>query len=239
MNLIDTHFHLDNYRNHPNIYRQINDLQQYTLCVTNTPEIYYSCKNLYAETRYLKFALGFNPQMIKEYPFSRNNFLKLLDTTKYIGEVGLDFSKDFINCKNEQKEAFDFICKASSQKNKLLTVHSRKAEEETLSILMENKVQNAIIHWYTGPLDTLEKMIAQGYYFSVNASMCESRKEIVKSIPVDRLLIESDGPFTKVDGRKYVPVSLSKVYKSVADLIPNKNLPEIVWSNFRTLLNKL
>lgn len=56
MQLIDTHFHLDYYRNHKYWYDQINKLQQYTLCVTNSPEVYRSCRELYPETKYIKFA---------------------------------------------------------------------------------------------------------------------------------------------------------------------------------------
>ena len=58
MRLIDTHFHLDFYREHRYWYDQINAMKQYTLCVTNSPEIYCACKKLYSETRYIKFALG-------------------------------------------------------------------------------------------------------------------------------------------------------------------------------------
>lgn len=64
MDLIDTHFHLDFYRDHKYWYDYINQNRQYTLCVTNSPGVYHSCKRLYPETKYLKFALGFNPKSI-------------------------------------------------------------------------------------------------------------------------------------------------------------------------------
>ena len=49
--MIDVHFHLDFYKNHEAIYEMINKLEQYTLCMTNSPGVYLSCKNLYAETK--------------------------------------------------------------------------------------------------------------------------------------------------------------------------------------------
>ena len=60
--LIDTHFHLDYYKEHQKIYDGINERKQYTLCMTNSPGVYISCKRIYPETKYLKFALGFHPQ---------------------------------------------------------------------------------------------------------------------------------------------------------------------------------
>ena len=56
--LIDTHFHLDYYKEHQKIYDGINERKQYTLCMTNSPGVYISCKRIYPETKYLKFALG-------------------------------------------------------------------------------------------------------------------------------------------------------------------------------------
>ena len=49
--LIDTHFHLDYYRNHAQLYKTINNLEQYTLCMTNSPGVFVSCKKIYRETK--------------------------------------------------------------------------------------------------------------------------------------------------------------------------------------------
>ena len=138
MKLIDTHFHLDFYRDHKFWYDRINELEQYTLCVTNSPEIYHSCKRLYPETKYVKFALGYNPQVSANTPFNKRLFLSQLGSTKYIGEVGLDYSAKNINSKAIQIEAFDFICQNAASHNKILSVHSRMAEKETLDILIND-----------------------------------------------------------------------------------------------------
>ena len=92
MQLIDTHFHLDYYENHKYWYDRINELKQYTLCVTNSPGVFHSCKRLYKETKYIKFALGYNPQQSVDEPFQQELFLHEIQGTDYIGEVGLDFS---------------------------------------------------------------------------------------------------------------------------------------------------
>lgn len=238
MKLIDTHFHLDFYRDHKFWYDRINELEQYTLCVTNSPEIFYSCKRLYPETRYIKFALGYNPQISVNMPFNKRLFLSQLHSTKYIGEVGLDYSAKNITSKATQTEAFDFICRNASKYNKVLSVHSRKAEKDTLEILTRNKVHRAIIHWYTGDLETLKLYVQAGYYFSVNANMCATSKgqSIIKHIPIDKLLVESDGPFTKVSSRRYTPTGLIQTYCCLANLLGIYDLENVVFNNVNRLL---
>ena len=241
MKLIDTHFHLDFYRDHKIWYDQINELQQHTLCVTNSPEIYISCKKLYPETRYVKFALGYNPQICTSTPLNKKLFFSQLSSTKYIGEVGLDFSSKNLCSKAAQIEAFDYICHNAAMYNKLLSLHSRKAEKDTLAILMRNGVKRAIVHWYTGDLETLELFIEAGYYFSINANMCVTSKgqSIIRRIPLDKILIESDGPFTKVCGSKYTPADLSKTYLMLADLLGCPDIQNIVFENFHRLLTTI
>lgn len=238
MKLIDAHFHLDFYRDHQFWYNQINAMKQYTLCVTNSPEIYFSCKKLYPETRYVKFALGYNPQISTSTPLNKQLFLSQLGSTKYIGEVGLDYSAKNVSSKGIQVEAFDFICHNAAKYNKVLSVHSRKAEKDTLDILTRNKVQRAIIHWYTGDLETLQLFIQKGYYFSVNTNMCATAKgqSIIRQIPLERILVESDGPFTKVDTQKFTPVNLHQVYTMLSTATGIPHFDKLVYDNFNSLL---
>lgn len=238
MKLIDTHFHLDHYSNHEYWYREINKLEQYTLCVTNTPEIYYSCKKIYPESKFIKFALGFNPQQIQVVNFNKRLFLYQMSTTKYIGEVGLDFSKKYIDTKNKQMEVFDFICKESAVNHKILSVHVRNSEKEAFDIMKKNNVTKAIIHWYSGSIKMMQQYIDAGYYFSVNANMCKTNtgKNIISAIPIDRLLVESDGPFTKIEFRKYNPTDLGKTYDLINSIIKEKNFEHIIYDNFNSLL---
>lgn len=238
MRLIDTHFHLDFYRDHHHWYEQTNTLKQYTLCVTNSPEIYYSCKKLYPETQYIKFALGYNPQVCSEIVLNKRMFLSELSKTKYIGEVGLDFSSKHIGTKMKQVDAFEFICRSVADSGKLLTVHSRNAEKDTFDIMARNGIKRAIIHWYTGDLENMQKFIGAGYYFSVNSNMCTTSKgrRIISKIPLDKLLVESDGPFTKVGTHKYTPINLRDVYSILATTISTRNVENIVYENFNRLL---
>ncbi|MBQ9070195.1 MAG: TatD family hydrolase [Clostridia bacterium] len=240
MRLIDSHFHLDYYKNHSYWYSKINELQQYTLCVTNSPEIFHSCRRMYPETEYVRFALGYNPKSIFSVPFSRNAFMHELNYARYIGEVGLDFSKQFVETKTKQLEIFDYICHISSSFGKVMSIHLKKSEMEALEILERNNIKKAILHWYSGNDALIEKFVEIGCYFSVNGSMCASSsgQKIISQIPTQRLLIESDGPFSKVSSARYTPVMLGDVYAQVESITKCLNLKEVVYNNFATLLKK-
>lgn len=238
--LIDTHFHLDFYKNHKEIYKQINDLGQYTLCVTNSPEVYLSCTKLYKETKYLKFAVGYNPKTIYEQPFDKTLFTYALKTSSYIGEVGLDFSRKYYSARELQIKIFSQIAEIASKENKLLSIHSFMAEKDVLNILEKNRVENSIVHWYSGDKNLIKRFIDLGCYFSINNKMVETPNgcAIVNEIPLGRILIESDGPFTFVKGRKFGPSLLNTSYELIADELKLKNLRDIVYDNFKGLLEK-
>ena len=236
--LIDTHFHLDFYQNHNEIYKIINDKKQYTLCMTNSPGVFLSCKNLYPETKYLKFALGFHPlnTSLKDEDF--NHFIRMAKNVNYIGEVGLDFKSNKALDVDKQLYYFDKIVELCANENKLFSVHVKGAEKELVEIISKYKPSKCIVHWYGGSTKYLQDLIKLGCYFSFNANMTINTRVLqkVKLIPNDRILIESDGPFSKVNGKKYHPNFLIDIYKSIAIARNNKDLINQVYKNFKTIL---
>ncbi len=232
-NLIDTHFHLDFYKNHKQIYKDINNLQQYTLCMTNTPEIYQECQKLYFNTKYVKFALGFNPKSNN----TRESFTKFINIFKgaeYIGEVGLDFSKQYKSRIEEQKQYFEIIVDLCSSVNKLLSIHIRNAEDSAIEIIKKYKPKKCIIHWFTGNNNQMQQLINLGCYFSINANMINNKNLLL--IPKNKILIESDGPFTQVNGKKYEPKLLKQQYDIISKVLNEPKLEEIVYKNFNNIL---
>lgn len=237
--LIDAHFHLDHYKNYREQAQKINELEQYTICVTNSPGIFNSCKRILPESQYLRYAIGFHPQ---ESGLNKNDlydFMKLLDETRYVGEIGLDFTKRSNNDFDFQIYAFERIVERCTKENKIMTIHVRKAEKEAYEILKKYMPQKCIIHWYTGDEEYLRKLISIGCYFSVNTNMLQSvSAEKYKVIPKNRMLIESDGPYTKVGSKKYDPTLLLEAYEKIAYFYNEKDLIIKVYNNFKYLLEK-
>ena len=79
-----------------------------------------------------------------------------------------------------------------------------------------------------------------GCYFSINSNMIINRnnKEKLYLIPKTKILIESDGPFTKVDNRKFMFNDLLRIYELVAEYYNEPDLIKIVYANFRDILLK-
>ena len=236
-NLIDTHFHLDHYRNYHEIASAISALSQYTICVTNSPGVFLSCKNMIPETKYLKFAIGFHPLEIGLSNADMRDFVHLLSRTNYVGEIGLDFSKSAQNSQEDQLRFFEMIMERCSSENKLMTVHIRRAEAQAIDVIRRHSPRRCIIHWFSGNEKQMTELLDLGCYMSINSNMVTSKNNAkYLNIPRDRLLIESDGPYTKVSGKKFVPQLLRQSYSQIAEFYNLPDLATIVYTNFRSLL---
>lgn len=233
--LIDSHFHLDMYKNYEEIFYYLEKEKQYTLCMTNSPGIFHSCKELFPNSKYVKFAIGFHPMNAELTSKDINDFMYLLGNTNYVGEIGLDYVKKNGLAKEKQIYYFDEIMSVCSRDNKLMSVHIRGAEKEALQIISKHNPNKCILHWYSGTMEILKEFIELGCYFSVNANMLYNM-EIINAIPKDKLLIESDGPYSKVDGKKFVPQLLLKEYELISRAIKEPDLIKMVYSNFKELL---
>lgn len=239
-NLIDTHFHLDHYVNHNDLYNEINSLKQYTLCVTDSPGVYVSCNKIYKTNKYIKFALGFHPcnKLLNSKDFM--DFMHLVDTAKYIGEVGMDFSSSKYLPKDKQKKYFSEIIKVASLQNKPITVHLRKSENYAIEIIERYKPQKCIIHWFNGNEEQLQSLLKLNCYFSINTNMINNvrKNQQLLILPKNRLLIESDGPHTKINSKKYSPCMLETAYSQIARCLGITKLHQQIYSNFNELLSK-
>lgn len=239
-NYVDFHVHIDYYENYKEVYEYYNTNKIYALFVTNFPEVYRKSKEIFADSKYVKIALGYHPEMVEIKPFNRKEFDRQLDNTKYFGEVGLDFSKRFYKHRDEQIKVFRYICQKANDGNKIMSIHSRNAEKDVLKILNEYKVKYAVFHWYTGSISLLQDILASGYYFSLNPSMLKSKKgkEFISNVPLERILIETDGPYGKFKNRHITPGDIPSAYKDFEHFLGVENLREIVFQNLNRLLVK-
>ncbi|MFI8715384.1 TatD family hydrolase [Brevibacillus brevis] len=237
-NFVDFHVHIDYYPNYETIFDFYNNQKIYALFVTNFPEVFNKAKYTFPESKYVKIALGYHPEMINVRPFKQKSFDKYLDETKYVGEVGLDFSKDHIKNRDEQIRIFRHICRKTADKNKIMSVHSRNAELDVLVNLKEFGVKHAVFHWYTGSIKNLQDVIESNYYLSLNPSMLRTKKgrEIIRSIPLRHILIETDGPYSKYNNRQTVPDDIPSIYRDFEYFLGIENLREIVFDNLNRLL---
>ena len=234
---VDTHVHIDFYQDPHTIARQYEEQGIFTLFMTYLPELFAKHYHNFKKYKKVRLCLGYHPSMPEKYKFNQLKFIMNLKKTNYIGEVGLDgtSSKKVIK---KQIEAFQFIAGACS-KNKIMSVHSRKAEKTVLDILVEKKVCFAIFHWYTGPIGFVDKISKNGYYFSVNPNMLKTKRgrSLLKKIPPERILVETDGPFYSTNKGIVQPKDIKNIYKDLECMTGIHNLKKTVFMNFVNLLN--
>ncbi|MDD2265138.1 MAG: TatD family hydrolase [Bacteroidales bacterium] len=106
----------------------------------------------------------------------------------------------------------------------MLSLHSRRAERETLEMLTEKGIENAIFHWYSGGIKTLNDIANSGFFFSVNSAMIQSAngKKIIAEIPRELILTETDYPY--IDNSNIADVH---TYLSILWNVSTENVEQI------------
>ena len=241
--MIDTHCHIDLYDYPIEIVNECEKLGIITIGMTNLPSYFKLGYKHLLNCRKVRLALGMHPLHAEFHKIELPLFLECLDKTSYIGEIGLDFSKEGRGTSDIQIETFKIILDAVKGKNKILSIHSRNAEREVLQYLIHYNIKSAIFHWYSGPLLLIDKIVNAGFYFSVNPAMIKSKKgqEIIKKIPLSSILTESDGPFIQYKGKPIKPSDVAVVITYLSSLweLPAKNVQEKIDSNFQNALSSL
>lgn len=237
MRLVDAHIHLDFYDNIQEVLDTVIELDIQAVFVTHLPELFENYNAQMKQYPNINLALGFHPILTRDYALNKGLFLSLKALCKVIGEVGLDYSiTSSHSLRARQRDAFEFIC--NNVDDHVLSIHSRLADEDALRILVDSGVKRAVFHWYSGNEKLIEEIIAQGYYFSVNHMMLRSNKgmRILKRIPPDRLLIETDGPFTKYGGQIVSPFNLQMIYNAFAEFYQIDGMTNLIRGNYNSLL---
>ncbi len=240
--MYDTHCHLDLY---PDPYQVASATEMAgvtTIAVTNLPSAYFAAKPHMRRFRSLKLAIGLHPLLANEHsPQEKHLFQNGFRETRFVGEVGLDFSSQGIDTKAKQIESFRFVLQQLKGVNRFVTLHSRRAETTVLELLKEYHIGPVVFHWYSGSLKTLESIVAAGHYFSINTSMITSKngKKIISHIPKTRVLTETDGPFIKLNKKPVVPIDVCYIHDYLSELwgIGSPQVKSLLGKNFTQCLN--
>ena len=227
--LYDTHFHLDLQKYRTASIREIEENQIYTIAVTNLPDLYRK-ETAEIQSKYIRISLGFHPELVYQFQQQIPMMWDYLPEVRYVGEVGLDFvDKSY---EREQVKFFnELVERCRYDSNKIFTIHARRAVDKVLNILGDDYRFKAVLHWFSGSRKELEMAIEKGCYFSVNGAMIESRRfrDMLPLIPANKILIETDSPFTTFSGTHTQTLHRIKnrltAYKAGID----------VWKNFRSL----
>lgn len=163
------------------------------------------------------------------------------------GETGLDYYYEH-SPRQEQIDLFHAHCKAASQMDIPLIVHTRDAEEDTIRILRDYEGQiRGVIHCFTGTAKLAQAALDLGFYISISGIITfkksEELREIVRTIPLKRLLLETDAPYLAPEpyrGQANQPAYMVKTAEKVAEIkaISLEELSQITTKNFFDLFSR-
>ncbi|OWK70321.1 Qat anti-phage system TatD family nuclease QatD [Pedobacter sp. AJM] len=241
--MIDTHCHIDMYADPNAVLKRCEGEGITVIAMSSLPSHFELGYPHVQPFKKIRLSLGMHPLYAEHHNREMDLFFRNLDRTSYIGEIGLDFSRQGYASKDLQLESFEQILMAVSGKKKILSIHSRRAEKEVLDRLKANNIESAIFHWYSGPTSLIEQIVNAGYFFSVNVAMTnsESGRKIISKIPRSALLTESDGPFIPVNGNEGGPWDIEIVEQFLSGIwgMPVEEISRSIKGNFRRLLSIL
>ncbi len=214
------------------------------LSVTTTPKAFLKTAALAKDYKRIKTALGLHPELAHLRQTELSLFDRLVSETRYVGEIGLDGSSDFKMHFDTQMHVFRHIlnsCKKAG--GRILSIHSRNAAKPVLDTLEDNPGFGIpVLHWFSGSHAQLQRAIAMDCWFSVGRPMLQSNKgkELVSQMPVNRVLTETDAPFTSPKSNLY---PMDHIQATVAGLsalwtMPFEHVNRQLASNLRSLVTK-
>jgi TatD DNase family protein len=144
-----------------------------------------------------------------------------------VGECGLDFNRNY-SPHPDQEKWFVAQLGLAAELGKPLFLHSRDAHPRAADILRAHGVRHAVAHCFTGQADELRAYLDLGLYIGITGWICDERRgahllELVKEIPQDRLLVETDAPYLtprdlrpQPKARRNEPAFLPHILRAVA-----------------------
>jgi TatD DNase family protein len=166
-----------------------------------------------------------------------------------IGETGLDYYYEH-SPRRAQKESFLAHIEAARQTGLPIIVHTREAEEDTVRILAEEMKRSpfpGLIHCFTSSKYLSDICVELGFYISISGIVtfkrAEALRDVVATVPLSRLLIETDAPYLApmpYRGKRNEPSLVEHTNRIVADLhhTPEDEMARITAENFFTLFRK-
>jgi TatD DNase family protein len=161
-----------------------------------------------------------------------------------LGEIGLDYWHKLVRKDLAQREKqTEFYVRQLQLARELdlpVSIHSRGAWKDCLSLASQYGPRKGVFHWYSGPLDILDGVIDAGYYVSCTPAVegsPELRAAMVKA-PLDRILVETDSPvWIKSQNRSSEPADVQFTLRHLANLerLPIEDVEAATTRNAETL----
>lgn len=195
-------------------------------------------------------SIGVHPHDVQDMKDSDLELLLAMsafDKVVAIGEIGLDYHYDNVP-KEIQKLWFRAQVQLALDLELPMLIHSREASKDTFDILADMKADQVggVIHCFSGSVETAKKYVDLGYYLGIGGVVtfdnAKKLVEVVKEIPLDHLLLETDAPYLapkphrgKRNDSSYMPYIIEKIAE-IKGITPEE-VEKVTWENGRKLFN--
>ena len=230
MYFIDTHTHFSMLEPSPSeVIRaaQAHNVRQFInigTCAEDLPKVLQTAQKFYPQ---VFCTLGVHPHDAKDFSLAEEFLVANLHHREVVavGEVGLDYYYKHSPV-DVQKDVFKRQIELAIENNLPLEIHTRDAEEDTIKILelFQGRVRG-LIHCFTGTQYLADEALKLGFNISISGVVtfkgASELRQVVESIPLDRLHIETDAPFlapVPYRGKKNQPAYIVETAKKVAEI---------------------
>jgi TatD DNase family protein len=180
----------------------------------------------------VRFGIGVHPHAAGRFPQSGLAAQQVATAigaqplTRALGEIGLDYHYDFAP-RDVQQSVFREQIRLARDRRLPIVIHTREAEEDTFTILEEERAADVggVFHCFTGDTVMARRVLDLGFHISLAGIVTFPRalelKEVGRMVPLDRLLIETDSPFlapVPYRGKRNEPAHVTRVAETIADL---------------------
>lgn len=249
MKLVDSHVHLDIIDDTTDVIKRAKKASINAILAMGA-NLESNKKTLKLATQYPGYVipcLGLHPGDIPNTNISdtikhiRENVSKCIA----LGEIGLDYSYPSAKSKEareEQQNIYIKLLKIAKEFSLPVSIHSRSAYKDSLSILKEHGPNKAVFHWYDGPLHYLKIILDSGYYVSATPAAVYSKgmRAVLNNAPLDQILVETDSPiFLRILNRMSEPSDIGITIDALAHIKgnPKENVVHITTKNTETLFH--
>jgi TatD DNase family protein len=162
-----------------------------------------------------------------------------------VGETGLDFYKNYSTPEN-QLECFKKQLKIARDLGKAIIIHSRQADDETMSILEEGAAgMKGVMHCFSGTEETASRAIELGFYIGIGGTLTYKNSKLpqrIHHVPIERIVLETDAPYLSPQsrrGKRNEPVFMIETAEKLAELygLTLEDIARITTLNARDLFS--
>ncbi len=252
--MIDVHIHLthEKYDNIDEIIQTSKQegIKNVLLIACDKKEITKSIKLQKNYKDFMKIAIGYHPMEVNKINANDIKDLEEIflsnDSIIAIGEIGLDYHW-YPEEKEIQKKIFKEQLKLAKKLSVPFIVHCREAVEDTYKIIKEVGYYNGIMHSFAENYENAKRFIDLGMYISISGPLTfkngHNQKDVVKNIDINKLLVETDGPFlTPVPhrGETNYPYYVKYILEEISSIrdIEIKELKKIILKNTYEVLKE-